>query len=332
MFYPHCTAHQTPPVATKTPKLQLWRGIFLFMLALFVLACMDTTTKFLIQHHEVPVVIAGRYLVHLSLMLIFLLPVQGKQLIKTQRTGLVWVRAISLAVTSLFLGLALQRMPIAETTGIVFLAPLLVVIFARPVLGERIGTIGWIAVIMGCIGMLLIVRPSSGLDTLGIIFGLCAATGLMVYQLLSRMLASTENTMTLLFYAALAGALGFGVMMPWFAAGIKPTMWDALLFISVGFYSGLGHFLFTAAYRYASASLLAPITYLQLLWAGLLGWFVFGHVPDLLSILGMCIVAFAGVLVALKSSFRTETPATTRPILQTVLDNPLVLDKSAQQA
>ncbi len=327
MFYPHCTVHHIPPVATEMPKSQRWRGISLFMLALFVLACMDTTTKFLIQHHEVPVVIAGRYLVHLSLMLIFLLPVQGKQLIKTQRTSLVWVRAASLAITSLFLGLALQRMPVAETTGIVFLAPLLVVIFAHPVLGERIGTIGWIAVVMGFMGMLLIVRPSSGLDPLGVVFGLCAAATLMVYQLLSRMLASTESTMTLLFYAALAGALGFGVMMPWFIAGIKPTMWDMLLFISVGFYSGLGHFLFTAAYRYASASLLAPITYLQLLWAGLLGWFIFGHVPDSLSILGMCIVAIAGILVAIKSSFSKPTPTIATPLY-----NPLVLEKSPQQA
>ena len=71
--------------------------------------------------------------------------------------------------------------------------------------------------------------------------------------------------------------------------------------VSLGVYGGLGHFLFTAAFRYAPASLLAPLNYLQLLWAGLLGWLVFGHVPDVLSLLGMAIVAGSGVLVALKT-------------------------------
>ena len=76
------------------------------------------------------------------------------------------------------------------------------------------------------------------------------------------------------------------------------------LLVGLGAFAGLGHFLFTAAFRYAPASLLAPINYLQLVWAGLLGWLVFHHLPDVLTLVGMAIVAASGVLVALRSARR----------------------------
>lgn len=138
----------------------------LFVSALF--ACMDTTTKYLTMHYNVPLVVAIRYIVHCLLMLVLLAPRQGKRLFKTQRTGLVLVRAASLAIASLFLEFALQRMPVAETTALNFLAPMLVVLLAYPVLGERIGLLAWVASIMGFGGVLLIVHPSSDLDSMGI--------------------------------------------------------------------------------------------------------------------------------------------------------------------
>jgi drug/metabolite transporter (DMT)-like permease len=258
-------------------------------------------TKYLTMHYNVPLVVAIRYIVHCLLMIVLLVPRQGKQLFKTQRTGLVLVRAASLAIASLFLGLALQRMPVAETTALNFLAPMLVILLAYPVLGERIGLFGWVASIMGFGGVLLIVHPSSDLDSMGIFYTLCAVGAGAVYQLLSRVLVKTETTLSLLFYTALIGAVGFGIFLPWFWIKEIPMFLDVLLFLSMGITAGLGHFLFTAAYRYSPASLLAPLNYLQLLWAGLLGWAVFGHVPEPLSFLGMCLIALSGVMIALNS-------------------------------
>ena len=280
------------------------RGMFLFVSALFLFACLDTTTKFLATRYNVPLVVSIRYIVHCLLMIVILTPHQGKQLFQTHRKGLVLVRAASLAVTSLFIGLALQRMPVAETTAITFLAPMLVVLLARPILGERIGALGWLAAVTGFLGVLLIARPGSSLDAIGIAYALCAVAAFVVYQLLSRVLMGSERTITLLFYSALIGSIGYGVFLPWFWKGEAPTLMVVLLFLSMGFTGGLGHFLYTAAYRHATASLLAPTSYLQLLWAGLLGWLVFGHVPDHISILGMSVVAASGVMSALKSRHR----------------------------
>lgn len=278
------------------------RGALLCAVALALFACMDATTKYLTETHEVPLIVAVRYLGNLLLMVLIFGPTHGRRIAQTRRTGLVIVRAICLAFASLMIAFALERMPVAEMTAITFLAPILLVVAAGPILGERPGPIGWAAAVAGFAGVLLIVRPGSdGVALAGALFTLCAVGANLGYQLLSRILATTETTVALLFYTALAGSIAFGLALPWFIEARAPNLLEAALFASLGVYGGLGHFLFTAAFRYAPASLLAPLNYLQLLWAGVVGYLVFGHVPDRLSLLGMAIVAGSGVLIALKT-------------------------------
>lgn len=290
------------PVITQTQLSQnALKGFLLAALGLFLFACMDSTTKYLTTHYNVPFVVAMRYLVHFFLMLIILAPRHSTQLIKTQRTGLVVARALVLTIASLCMGLALQRMPLAETTAINYLAPTLVALLAGSMLGEHIGGLGWAAIVTGFIGVLLIARPGGGLDALGILFALGAAAANATYQLLSRLLASSEQAITLLFYTALVGSIIFGIALPWFWENDVPSRLELALLLSMGVSGGLGHYLFTLAYRHAPASILAPLTYIQLLWAGLLGWIIFGTIPDSLSLLGMAIVAVSGLIIALKS-------------------------------
>jgi drug/metabolite transporter (DMT)-like permease len=277
------------------------RGAFLFVTGLLLFACMDTTTKYLSTTYHIPLLMAVRYIVNLLLMVVLLAPSRGRELVRTERTGLVLVRGLCLAATSLLVGLALQVMPVAETTAITFVAPIIVVVVAGPLLGERAGWVGWTAALLGFLGVLIIVRPGSGLAAAGVLCALLAVGANAGYHLLSRLLASTERTIALLFYTALIGAILFGLSVPWFLGDRAPSWFEALLLVSLGVYGGLGHFLFTAAYRQAPASLLAPMNYIQLLWAALLGWAVFGHVPDRLGMVGMGVIAASGVMVALKS-------------------------------
>lgn len=289
------------PVQPITLPTNLLKGFLLAATGLLLFACMDSTTKYLTAHYNVPTVVAMRYIVHCALMLVILAPRHSSSLMKTKRTGLTVLRAIVLTLASLFIGLALQRMPLAETTAINFLAPTLIALFASSLLGEHIGGLGWVAVLTGFIGVLLIARPGGGLDTWGIVFALGAAAANAAYQVLSRLLASTETAITLLFYTALVGTIVFGLALPWFWEGKVPSTTEVILFFSMGAFGGLGHYLFTLAYRHAPASVLAPMTYLQLLWAGLLGWIVFDTVPDALGFLGMVIIAASGLLIAIKS-------------------------------
>ncbi|MEN0037919.1 MAG: DMT family transporter [Cellvibrio sp.] len=297
-----------PVVAQPVLVQNAFKGFLLAALGLFLFACMDSTTKYLTTHYNVPFVVAMRYIVHFLLMVMILAPRHSTQLIKTQRTSLVVLRAVVLTIASLCMGMALQRMPLAETTAINYLAPTLVALMAGSMLGEHIGRLGWAAIVTGFIGVLLIARPGGGLDAVGIMFALGAAAANATYQLLSRLLASTEKAITLLLYTALIGSIVFGIALPWFWEDTLPSKLELILLISMGVTGGLGHYLFTLAYRHAPASILAPLTYIQLLWAGLLGWIIFDTIPDSMSLLGMSVIAAAGLLVAFKSKLSKSAP------------------------
>src|SRR5688500_7271424 len=197
----------------------IFKGCAMAFLGLLLFSCMDSTIKYLTASYSVPVIVAARYLVHLLIMLAILHPRHSNQLYKTQRTGLVLFRAFMLTLSSLCVGLALQRMPLAETTAIVFLAPTLVALFAGLVLGERISSFSWVAILCGFIGVVIITRPGTGLDIIGVVFAITAAIAGATYQLLSRLLATTEQAITLLFYTALVGAIIFCLAVPWFWDG-----------------------------------------------------------------------------------------------------------------
>ena len=278
-------------------------GVLMVMASVLLFAGNDIVTKVLVTQYPVPLVAAMRYIMQFVLMLA-LLPRMGTRLLKTERTGLVLLRSACLVVSTLGMGLAFQRMPVPESVSIVFLAPMLVVLVAGPVLGEKVAAASVLAAVVGFAGVLLIVRPGGGLDLFGVIFVLIAVTTSVVYYLLSRVLARTESTLTMLFYTALVGAVCFGATLPWSWSGPAPDLPTIVMFASQGVATGLGHYLFTAAHREATASLLAPVGYMQLLWVGLLSWLIFGHVPDALTIAGMALVTMAGVSIAMISARR----------------------------
>lgn len=290
-----------------------WRGMLIFLAALFLFSGMDTTTKYMAMRWNAPLVVAVRYLLQTLFLLLLVAPSQGIRLVATRRRGLVFLRSGCLVLASLSMGLALQRMPVAETTAVVFLAPMLVVLLARPVLGEKIGLAGWAASLGGFGGVLLIARPGSGLDPIGLAFMGVTVVATAIYQLLSRTLASSERQVALVFYASLTGALAFGALLPFFWTSRAPETRDLLLFLGMGAVGAFSHFLFGLAYKFTPASQLAPLNYVQLLWAGLLGWLIFGHFPDGLSLLGMGVILASGVLVALRSRAQAG-PAAAEPV------------------
>ncbi len=279
------------------------RGVFLVLAAVFVFACMDATCKHLAQNFPVPMFLAARYIVNLILLIVIFAPKHGWAMVHMQRRGLVLLRGVALASSSLCAGFALKAMPVAETTAIIYLAPFGVMLLSGPFLKEHVRISAWVATAIGFIGLLLIVRPGSGLSPTGVMFGLLTIGGTIIYHLFSRLLAKTETTMALLFHTALVGSIVFGAMLPWNMPSAMPQGLDALLMLALGVMSMIGHFLFTAAYRDAPASLLTPVNYMHLAWAALLGWLVFDHIPDGLSIIGITLVAAAGIGNALWNHF-----------------------------
>jgi drug/metabolite transporter (DMT)-like permease len=112
-------------------------------------------------------------------------------------------------------------------------------------------------------------------------------------------MTATEKPLTLVFYTALVGTIVMSLALPWIWHGPAPSLVDIVLICSLAIYGGIGHFLFTHAFRHAPASTLAPFLYAQLIWASLLGWLVYDHWPDAISITGIAIIVASGVAVVL---------------------------------
>lgn len=280
------------------------KGIVLVALATLTFAAADVLTKQLSMRHPVAVVVAVRYLVNLGLLAVVLYPRLGAGLWRVQRRGLVLLRGLFLALSSLTMALALRLMPVGETVAIIYLSPFAVMLLAGPLLGEKVTRWGWIWAVMGFAGVLLILRPGGGLDPYGVAFALINAGFATGYHLLTRLLAGSETTAAMLFQTALVGSVFFslGALGSLDQLDIAATDygWMAVL----GALAAAGHFLFTAAYREAPASLLAPVNYLHLVWAAGLGWVIFGHMPEAPSLAGMALVCASGVALALGAKRR----------------------------
>lgn len=278
---------------------QHMKGIAFVVLATLAFGLADTTSKHLIASHPVPVVLAVRYLVNVALLSVFLGPRMGQRLWRVQNRSLVFVRGLCLAFASLTMGLALRVMPLGETVAILYLAPFLVMLLAIPLLGEKVRPSGWFWAAVGFSGVLLIVRPGGGLDPVGVVFALINACLATAYHLLTRKLAGTESTVALLYQTAVIGSVFFCVLSLGSLADLSVGLEDLALMGLLGLFTTLGHYCFTAAYREAPASLLAPINYLHLAWAAGFGWLIFGHIPDALGLSGMVLICVAGAAVAM---------------------------------
>ncbi len=274
-------------------------GIALMLVALALFALLDATAKHLSQTFAVPLLVWARYTVHCVLMVVFLVPAMRGRLLRTRRAGSQIVRALMLLATTSLGIAALRLMPLAETTALGFLSPLIVVLLAGPWLGERIGGVRWAAVLAGFVGVLLIARPGSALAGVGVAFALGAAICYSIYQILTRQLSASESPLTMLFYTALVGSVVMTGALPWFWGGPVPTPMQALAIATLGIYGGAGHFLLIHAFRHAPVSTISPFLYVQLIWATLLGWLVFDHLPDLWSTAGMVVIAAGGLAIAL---------------------------------
>jgi drug/metabolite transporter (DMT)-like permease len=280
----------------RSPPVPL-RAVALLVCATLCFVTLDAMMKWLSRYYGVPFLVWARYGLQASMMAIWLLPGRGLGLVRTRHPWLQVLRGTLLTLSSLLFFFALLTLPLAEAVALNYLAPVVVVVLAALFLGERMTPPRW-AMLAGCItGMLLIVRPGGAALGPGAAFALGAACTYGTFQVLTRRLAG-EDPMVTLFYPALCGTVMLTVLLPLFWDA-KPMPWQHLLAIVIaGVLGTVGHYLFILAYRAAAATGIAPFTYMQLVWAMVIGWLVFGNFPDLPALLGMAIIACSGILLA----------------------------------
>ncbi|MNF70392.1 Riboflavin transporter [compost metagenome] len=269
------------------------RGILLVVLAMFLFASHDALSKYLAGFYPILWVVWARYLVHTLLMMAIFLPQSGLRVLRTRRPGLQALRALCLLGTSLLFTTALQYIPLAEATAVNFLAPLLVTALSLPLLGEKVTRGQWVAVLVSFVGVTVIVHPGGALFTPAVLLPFGSALCFCFYQLLTRKLSGIDSPTTSNFFTGVLNTLVMSAIVPMFWQ--TPSLIHGLMAVALGTCGMTAHLFLTQAFRHAPPAMLAPFSYCQIVFAGILGLVLFGHSPDMAGLVGIALICLSGL-------------------------------------
>jgi drug/metabolite transporter (DMT)-like permease len=281
----------TPAAPTAMSRAHL--GALLTVVAMAGFASMDSMSKLLVRDFPIVETLWIRY----GIFLLFALAVtRGGGVRRQARSARPWLqmtRSLLGVVENGVFVLAFLYLPLADTHAVAAASPLIVVALAAVMLGERAGMRHWLAVLAGFLGVLMIIQP--GMRTLSwpLLLPLLGAALWAVYQVLTRLCARYDPPGTTLLWTA---AIGFAVLTlaaPWQWRAPDAVSW--VLIVAVAVLGSLSHYALIRALDFASAGAVQPYSYTLLVFAGLLGWLVFGDIPDAAAITGAAIVVASGL-------------------------------------
>lgn len=273
------------------------RGILLVVSSIGFFVLMDSIAKYLGQWYPMPGIVWARYLINLAMLLAWFAARGELGRLRTARPGIQLARGLLLVSATFLYFTSLTVLPLADAAAIGFVLPLFVAALAVPMLGERLDLPRTVAIFLGLAGALIIVRPGTEVFTPYALLPVGMAMCNALYQVLTRKVAGQEHPLTSLVWGALVGAVLMSAVAPfhWQAPAVA---WHWLLLAVIGVCASIGHYLLIRAYDYASATLLAPFTYTAIVWAVLLGFVLFGQLPDGWSVAGMLIIVASGLFLA----------------------------------
>lgn len=263
-------------------------GILFILITSVMFALLDTGVKYVGQFYPVLQIAWARYVFQMAVVPMVLGRLRPRDILRTRRPGLQVVRSMLMVGATLSFFTALRYMPVAEASAIGMIAPLIVTALAIPMLGERVGPRRWLAVLLGLIGALIIIRPGFGTLSWAAILPVITAICYALYQITTRMLAEIDPPITTFFYSGAVGVVVLSLAVPF--AWQSPTVGGWAMMIVLGLLAGVGHYCIILAMRRAPASVLAPFSFTQLVWVTILGYLVFGDFPDKFTLLGAVIV------------------------------------------
>jgi drug/metabolite transporter (DMT)-like permease len=268
-------------------------GIGIAFVSFLVLSMADALTKLLSARYSVFQIALVDGAFALAVVLPVLIRQDGLVGLMPRRPVLVILRS-ALGAGSLMLAfLAFAAIPLADAYAIAFLTPLAVTALSAPVLGEHVGWRQWLAVVIGFAAVIGILRPDFGTIGLGQLDILASAAAFACSMLLLRRIAKTESSGALLLvYFIMFILIGLPLAI---ARWQTPGFSDFLLMAATGLCSGLGNLLLIVAFRYASAAIVSSFMYCQLIWGTVFGAFLFGDLPDLITIGGAAIIMLCGI-------------------------------------
>jgi drug/metabolite transporter (DMT)-like permease len=282
----------------ETPIARPTIGIALMLSAMLILPIQDGLAKYLAENLPVPLVVWARHLIHLLLMLPLLLWRFPRAALVPRRPWVQLLRGVTMLASGLLFFGAVAQLPLVDTLSLFFVSPLVVTLLAPLLLGERVGWVRRVAVAVGFVGVLIVLRPGS------VVWGpyalMALGSGVMhaLYLIVTRKLAGTAPPLVTIAYGATFASLVLGVWV--IPRWVPPTTEQWWLLLALGLFASIGHYLVVKAFDYAPATILAPLGYAEIIGATVVGLLVFGDLPDGLTWIGVAVIIGSGVVVSLR--------------------------------
>lgn len=278
------------PEPRKTDNL---RALALMALGMFSFSATDAIAKFLTQSLNPLQIVWSRQL-GLVVGVVVLLSMYGPSILKTEHPRLQVLRGVLAVMSATLFIFAVKFVPLADAVAVSFVAPFVVTVFGALLLREPVGIRRWIAVVVGFIGTLIVIRPGAGVVHPAAFIVVIAATLFAFRQILSRHLASSDRTPTTIAYTAIVAIVILTVPLPFVWRSPQSTT-ELLLLIGLAVGAGIGEFMVIRALEIGLAVVVAPVQYTLLIWGTMYGWLIFGQLPDFWTWVGALIIVATGL-------------------------------------
>jgi drug/metabolite transporter (DMT)-like permease len=285
-------------------------GVLYGIASVACFAMMDASVKWL-DMFPVGQVLFSRFFFGLIPILMLVPRSEFKTFYKTSRPKLHAFRAITgtLAIIALFI--ALREIPLADVVSLTFGGPIFVTLGSIFFLSEKVGIRRWLAVLIGFFGMLLIVKPAYEELNIYYIFPIIFCIFFACVALSIRSLSSTEPNYRIALYFSLLSMIVGLLTLPF--GWVMPNKFELFLLIFTGLVGSVANILLTVSLRYAEASLVTPTKYLNLVFAILLGYFIWSEIPKLLTLVGAGLIIISSVIIFMRESELKKKVVSSRP-------------------
>ncbi|MCW3475056.1 DMT family transporter [Limobrevibacterium gyesilva] len=282
------------------------RGIALILGATMLFSLSDAMAKYLGQHLPVIEIAWIRYVIFVIFAAGLIAP-SGLRRLRVRSQTLQLMRGLTLVGSAVFFIFGLRYLPLADAASVGFVSPLLITMLSVPMLREVVGIRRWAAIVVGFLGVLIVVRPGTGAFQPAAFLVVTSSLCWAIASILTRKMAGADDAATTLLWSAVSGLVVLTILLPF--DFVMPSAWLLAVALVLGIVASAGQYLMVLAYRYAGASLLAPFSYVQLIWAVALGYLVFGSLPDQWTLLGAGIIVGSGIYTVHRERIRARERA-----------------------
>jgi S-adenosylmethionine uptake transporter len=269
-------------------------GVLLMLFGDFMFALNDALGKWLVATFSVGQVVLIRSIGFFLVLTPMLMRQEKGTVFRIASPGLVFLRAVLTTVDTACFYAAVVYLPLADVMSFYMAAPIYVAALSHFLLGENVGWRRWLAIATGFCGVLIMLRPSTSALSLASVYAIVGSLAFAISLILSRLLRGTSDA-TLVTWQTIGGIVLGAVLT--ISAWKTPSFGELLQLLLLGIVSCAAHLMITRSLKLAPASTLAPLQYTMLIWGALLGYLVFGDVPESRIWIGSAIVVLAGLFI-----------------------------------